>query len=173
MTREEKNQAIETLTEKLRGSNNVYFTDISNLNSERTSNLRRLCFRRDVKLVVVKNNLLKKAMHKSGRNYESLYNILKGSTSLMISASGNAPAMLIKEFRKDSDRPVLKGAYVEETVYVGDEQLEALIHIKSKNELIADIIFLLQSPARNVISALQSGGHTLSGIVKTLSDRLE
>jgi large subunit ribosomal protein L10 len=171
MTREEKNQAIETLTEKLRESNNVYFTDISNLNSERASNLRRLCFRRDVKLMVVKNTLLKKAMHKSGRDYESLYDILKGSTSLMISASGNAPAMLIKEFRKDSDKPVLKGAYVEETVYVGDEQLEALIHIKTKNELIAGIIFLLQSPAHNVISALQSGKHKLSGIVKTLSDR--
>jgi large subunit ribosomal protein L10 len=171
MTREEKNQMIETLTDQLQNSPNVYFADISNLNSEKTTNLRRLCFKRDVKLMVVKNTLLKKAMQKAGKDYESLYDILNGSTSLLISATGNAPARLIQEFRKDSDKPILKGAFVEEMVYIGDDQLEALANIKTKNEMVADIISMLQSPLRQVIIALQSGGHNLTGILKSLSER--
>jgi large subunit ribosomal protein L10 len=171
MTREEKNQMIETLTGQLQNNTNVYFADISNLNSEKTTNLRRLCFKRDVKLLVVKNTLLKKAMKKTGKDYESLYDVLKGSTSLMISPTGNAPARLIQEFRRDSDKPILKGAFVEEMVYIGDDQLDSLANIKSKKELIADVVYMLQSPLHKVIMALQSSGHNLSGILKTLSDR--
>jgi large subunit ribosomal protein L10 len=171
MTREEKNQMIETLTGELQNNNNVYFADISNLNSEKTTSLRRLCFKRDVRLLVVKNTLLKKAMQKAGKDYESLYDVLNGNTSLMFSSSSNAPARLIREFRRESDKPILKGAYVEEMVYIGDDQLDALANIKTKNEMIADIVYLLQSPLQRVMMALQSSGHNLSGILKTLSER--
>ena len=171
MTREEKSQVIEVLTAQLTEGNIIYLADISGLNALDTSNLRRACFKANVKLAVVKNTLLEKAMEKSDKDFGELPEILKGNTSLMISDTGNAPAKVIKEFRKKSKKPLLKGAYVEEAIYVGDDQLDALVNIKSKEELIGDIIGLLQSPAKNVISALQSGGNTLTGILKTLSEK--
>jgi large subunit ribosomal protein L10 len=171
MRKEKKNQLVDSIVEQLNNSPTIYITDISDLNAETTSNLRRLCFKRDIKLVVVKNTLLKRAMEKSDKNLEELYVALKGSTSLMFAEAGNAPAKLIKEFRKKADRPYLKGAYVEEVSYLGNDQLEMLINIKSKNELIADLIALLQSPAKQVISGLQSGGQKLTGILKALSEK--
>ncbi len=174
MKKSEKNQLIDILTEQLNQSSNIYVADISNLDAENTSDLRRLCFKNDIKLTVVKNTLLKRAMEKSEKNLDDLYEILQGPSSLMFSEAGNAPAKLIKEFRKiTKDRPLLKGAYVEESTYLGDDQLETLVNIKSKNELIGDVIALLQSPAKNVISALQSSGQTLTGILKTLSEKSE
>ena len=171
MTREEKSQVIEVLTSKLTEGNIIYLADISGLNALDTSNLRRACFKANVKLAVVKNTLLEKAMAKSDKDFGELPEVLKGNTSLMFSETGNAPAKVIKEFRRKSDKPVLKGAYIAEAIYVGDDQLDTLVNIKSKEELIGDIIGLLQSPAKNVISALQSGGNKLSGILKTLSEK--
>jgi large subunit ribosomal protein L10 len=171
MRKEDKSQLIETLTEDLKAAKYLYITDISDMNVENTSKLRRLCFKREVKLVVVKNTLLHKAMEKSGKDFGTLYDVLKGHTSIMIAEQGNVPAKLIKEFRKTSAKPLLKGAYVEEMIFIGDNKLEALMAIKTKNELIADVIALLNSPAKNVISALQSGGQKISGVLKTLSER--
>jgi len=171
MTREEKAQVIENLTATLAENNTIYLADISGLNASTTSNLRRACFKADVKLSVVKNTLLSKAMEKSDKDFGELSSTLKGNTSLMFAEVSNAPAKIIKNFRKKSDKPVLKGAYIEEAVYVGDNQLDTLVLIKSREELIGDIIGLLQSPAKNVISALQSGGNKLSGIIKTLSEK--
>jgi len=171
MTREEKSQVIEELTVELADNSNIYLTDISGLNAGTTSNLRRACFKADVRLAVVKNTLLEKAMEASDRDFGELPTTLKGNTSVMYSETGNAPAKVIKAFRKKSDKPLLKGAFIEETVYIGDEQLDMLVDIKSKEELIGDIIGLLQSPAKNVISALQSSGGKLSGILKTLSQK--
>ena len=171
MTREEKSQVIVDLTAQLTDNSVIYVADISGLNAEATSNLRRACFKADVQLAVVKNTLLTKAMENSEKEFGELPSILKGNSSILLSETGNAPAKIIKEFRKKSDKPVLKGAYIEEAVYLGDDQLETLVNIKSKEELLGDIIGLLQSPAKNVISALQSSGQTLSGIVKTLSER--
>ena len=171
MTRQEKAQVITDLTTLLNDNNIVYLTDISGLNASNTSNLRRACFKANVSLSVVKNTLLAKAMEQVEKDFGELPEILKGNTSIMIAEVGNAPAKVIKEFRKKTDRPILKGAYIEEAVYIGDEQIDALVSIKSKEELIGDIISLLQSPAKNVISALQSGGGKLSGILKTLSEK--
>lgn len=171
MKKEEKDQIIDVLVNDLQSSNYIYLTDISNLNVEKTNELRRLCFKRNVKLRVVKNTLLKKAMEKSERDFSELFDALRGPTSLMIGDAGNIPARLIKEFRKAGDRPLLKGAYIEEMCFIGDNQLDALIAIKSKNEIIGDIIGMLQSPAQNVISALQSSGNKLGGILKTLSEK--
>lgn len=173
MLREEKNQIIDTLAEKLANNNNIYITDVSELNVEKTNDLRRSCFNKDVELLVVKNTLLIKAMEKTNKDFDDLYEVLKGPTSLMFSNVNNLPAKIIKTFRKTSNKPILKGAFVEETTYIGDEQLDALVNIKSKNELIADVIALLQSPAKNVISALQSGGNTIVGVLKTLSEKPE
>ncbi len=171
MTREEKSQVIQDLTAQLADTNTIYLADISGLDAITTSNLRRACFKADVQLAVVKNTLLEKAMEASDKDFGELPEVLKGNTSLMIAEASNAPAKVIKEFRKKSDKPLLKGAYVEEAVYVGDDQLDALVNIKSREELIGDIIGLLQSPAKNVVSALQSGGSKLSGILKTLSEK--
>lgn len=173
MKKEEKNQLIESMVDKLKEANIFYLTDISELNVETSGRLRRLCFKRNVELQMIKNTLLRKAMERSGKEFEPFYSILNGSTSIMFSDVANDPALLIQEFRKKSPKPILKGAWVEETAYLGDDQLSALASIKSKNELVADLIALLQSPAKNVISALQSGGSKLSGIVKTLSERPE
>ncbi len=155
MTREEKSQVIETLTAQLSDNANIYLADISGLNAGNTSNLRRACFKAGVQLAVVKNTLLKKAMESSDKDFGELTGILKGNTSLMFSETGNAPAKVIKEFRKKSDKPLLKGAYIQESIYVGDNQLDSLVDLKSKDELIGEIIGLLQSPAKNVISALK------------------
>jgi large subunit ribosomal protein L10 len=174
MTRNEKSAVIENLTTVLADNNVIYLADISDMNAEDTSALRRACFKANVKLAVVKNSLLEKAMDNTDKDFGDLKSVLKGNTSLMISETGNAPAKVIKEFRKKKkEKPVLKGAYIEEAIYVGDQNLDALESIKSKEELIGDIITLLQSPAKNVVSALQSGGSKLSGIVKTLSERAE
>jgi large subunit ribosomal protein L10 len=173
MTREEKNQFIDSLAEQLTNNNNFYIADISDLNSESTTKLRRLFISKQIQLQVVKNTLLRKAMEKSERDFEGFYEILTGPTSIMFTDAGNVPAKLIKEFRKTSDRPILKGAFIEEMTYIGDDQLDFLVAIKSKNELIAEVIALLQSPVRNVMGALQSGGNTISGLVKTLSERPE
>ncbi|MBC8883240.1 50S ribosomal protein L10 [Flavobacterium piscinae] len=171
MTREEKSRVIEDLTAQLADTNVVYIADISNLNAETTSNLRRACFKAGIQLNVVKNTLLEKAMEASSNDYGDLPSILKGNTSIMIAENGNAPAKIIKEFRKKSDKPILKGAYIHQAVFIGDNQLDALIALKSKEEVIGEIIGLLQSPAKNVISALKSGGGKIAGIVKTLSER--
>jgi len=171
MKKEDKNQFIETLTQKLNESNTLYFADVSSMNAEITSQLRRLCFRRNIQLQVVKNTLLKKAMEQSNKDFSPLYDILKENTSIMFSESANEPAKLIKEFRKKSDKPILKGAYVMEMHFIGDDQLDTLVAIKSREELIADIVALLQSPMCNVLSGLQSGGSKLAGVLKTLSEK--
>ena len=171
MTREEKSQVIQDLTAQLADNANIYIADISGLNAGATSDLRRACFKANVKLAVVKNTLLEKAMEASDKDFGDLPTTLKGNTSVMYSETGNAPAKVIKAFRKQSEKPLLKGAFIEEAIYVGDDQLDTLVDIKSREELIGDIVGLLQSPAKNVISALKSGGNTLSGLVKTLSER--
>ena len=171
MTREEKSQVIETLTAQLSDNANIYLADISGLNADTTTNLRRACFKAGIQLAVVKNTLLKKAMESSDKDFGELTEILKGNTSLMFSETGNAPAKVIKEFRRKSDKPLLKGAFIQESIYVGDDQLDNLVNLKSKDELVGEIIGLLQSPAKNVISALKSGGNTIAGLVKTLSER--
>jgi large subunit ribosomal protein L10 len=171
MRREDKNAIIDSLAERLKEYSHFYLTDTAELNAADTSDLRRKCFENDIKLVVVKNTLLKRALEQSGLNLEELYPVLKGTTSVMFANSGNSPAKLIKEFRKQHDKPVLKGAYVQESIYLGDNMLEALVSIKTKKELIGDIILLLQSPAKNVISALQSGGNTIHGVLETLSKK--
>ena len=171
MTREEKSQVIEALTAELAESSNFYLTDLSGLNAGMTSQLRRACFKANVRLSVVKNTLLEKAMEASEKDFGELPSTLKGNTSVMYSETGNAPAKVIKAFRKKSEKPFLKGAYIEEAVYIGDDQLDLLVDIKSKEELIGEIIGLLQSPAKNVVSALQSSGGKLSGIIKTLSQK--
>jgi len=156
MTREEKSIAIEDLTAQLAGTNIVYVSDISGLNAETTSNLRRACFKAGIKLEVVKNTLLAKAMEASANDYGDLPSVLTGNSAIFIADVANAPGKIIKDFRKKSDKPVLKGAYINSEIYIGDDQLDALATIKSKEELIGEIIGLLQSPAQRVISALQN-----------------
>ena len=171
MTKEEKQSAINDLSETLDSNGVIYITDISELDAMATSSLRRQCFAKDIKLSVVKNTLLKKAMENvKDKDLSELYDILPGPTAIMISEVGNAPAKLIKDFRKKSDKPILKGAFVEEMVFIGDDQLKTLVDIKSKDELIGEVIGLLQSPAKNVLSALTSSKSTIAGIVKTLSE---
>ena len=170
MTREEKSKVIEKLTAELAENTNIYMTDVSGLNASETSKLRRACFKANIKLSVVKNTLLSKAMESTVKDFGNLNGVLVGNTALMYSEVGNSPAKLIKQFRKKSERPLLKGASIEDSVYVGDDQIEFLANIKSREELIGEIITILQSPAKNVISALQSSGSTISGVLKTLSE---
>ena len=175
MTKEEKIQAIDKLTDLLAESKNVYLADISGMDAEQTSKLRRLCFSKGVQLQVVKNTLLKKAMESCGKDFNELYDVLKGNTSMLLSETANAPAKAITEYlkkNKNAEKPLFKGAHVEESVYSAD-QLEILETLKSKEELIGEIITLLQSPAKNVISGLQSGGSTLAGLMKTLEERAQ
>ncbi len=173
MRKEEKKALIDSMSVQLAETSNLYLTDISGMNAEDTSNLRRLCFKYGITMRVVKNTLLQKAMDAADRDFNELYEVLKGNTAVMFTETGNAPAKLIKEFRKKSERPILKAAYIEEMTYIGDEQLDFLVAIKSREELIADVIALLQSPVKNVMGALQSGGHKLSGILETLSEKSE
>ena len=173
MRKEDKQVLIDSILSELKACPNFYLTDVSDLNAEKTSQLRRQCFNSGVKMIVVKNALLHKAMQQMEKDYEGLYDVLKGSTALMLCETGNAPAKLIKNFRKTSDRPILKGAFIEECCYIGDDMIDALCNVKSKNDLIADVIVLLQSPMKNVISGLQSGGQKLSGVLETLSERPE
>lgn len=171
MTREEKSHVIQDLTAQLTDNTNIYLTDISGLSAGLTSDLRRACFKANISMAVVKNTLLEKAMEASDKEFGDLPTVLKGNTSVMYSETGNAPAKVIKAFRKKSEKPLLKGAFIEEAIYVGDDQLDTLVDIKSKEELIGDVISLLQSPAKNVVSALKSGGSTIAGLIKTLSEK--
>jgi large subunit ribosomal protein L10 len=171
MTKQEKIQEIEDLTTEISAVKNLYLTDIAGLDAVQTTALRRACFNANIKLSVVKNTLLAKAMDASEKDFGELQSVLKGNTSLMFSEAGNSPAKLIKDFRKKSDKPLLKGAYIEESIYIGDDQIDFLESIKSKDELIGEVITILQSPAKNVILALQSGVSNISGILKTLSER--
>jgi len=171
MTREEKDQIIGSLVEQINNYKNFYLTDTAGLNAEATIQLRRLCFQKEVKVIVVKNSLLRKAFERIGTDYEELYGSLVNTTSVLFSTEASVPAKLIKEFNKKNAKPVLKGAYVQESVFIGAQQLETLASIKSKEEMIGEVIAILQSPAKNVLSALQSGKNILAGVVKTLSER--
>lgn len=172
MKKEDKALIIENITETIKSYAGFYLVETAGLDAEKTGALRRACFEAGVKLMVVKNSLLHKALESMEGDYSELYPVLKGSTSLICTNVGNAPAKLLKDFvKKDDVLPALKGAYVEETIYVGADQLDALAAIKSKNELIADVIALLQSPAKNVVSALQSGANKLHGVLETLSHK--
>ena len=173
MKKEDKVIAINALAEKFNQYKNIYVTDINSLNAQRTSDLRRMLFKNGITLEVAKNTVIRKAFEKSGRDFGALVDTLKGNSALMFCEDMKAPAKAIKEFRKKDTIPALKGACIDVDVFIGDNQLDALIALKSKNELIGDIIYMLQSPAQNVISALQSGGSTIAGVVKTLSERPE
>jgi len=172
MNREEKAQYIDDLAAELSAATILYLTDTADLTVETVNNLRRRCFQSNISLKVVKNTLLKKAMDRvEGKNYGELTTLLKGSTSIMISQEANAPARLIQEFRKKNQKPILKGAYIEEAIFVGDNQLVTLESMKSKEELIGEIVGLLQSPAKNVMSGLKGAGGKIAGILKTLEER--
>lgn len=172
MRKEQKAVIIDQIVETLQAYSCFYLVETNGLNAEKTSELRRACAKADVKMYAVKNTLLQKALERIDGDYSELYGSLKGATTLMCANVGNAPAKLIKDFVKKGDTlPALKAAYVEETVYVGADQLDALCAIKSKSELIADVVALLQSPAKNVVSALTSGGSKLHGILETLSKK--
>ena len=173
MTREEKQTTIEELKVKIDNHDFFYFTDSSTLNVADINNFRRQCFQNNIEFHVVKNTLVKKAMEASEKNYEELYEILKGPTAIMFTTTSNAPAKVLKEFREKHDKPVLKAAYIDADIFKGDDQINSLASLKSREELIGDVIGLLQSPAKNVISALRSGGQKLSGILKTLSEKSE
>ncbi|MDX9695015.1 MAG: 50S ribosomal protein L10 [Bacteroidales bacterium] len=173
MKREEKDIIVNDLVVQLNNATHFYLADASELNAETTSLLRRKCFESNIKMLVVKNTLLKRALEISEYKVEELYKVLEGPTAIMFTETGNAPAKLIKEFRKANAKPILKGAYVEESVYVGDDQLDALVNVKSKEELLGDLIALLQSPMRTVISQLKSGNNILAGVMETLSDKKE
>jgi large subunit ribosomal protein L10 len=171
MRREEKEVIIDNLAQRLDETKHFYLTDISSLNAEQTSNLRRKCFEKEVSLLVVKNTLLHQAMEKSEGDFNDLYDVLKDSTSIMFCETGNIPAKLIKEFRKTMEKPLLKAAFVEESIDIGDDQLEALSNIKSKDELLGDLLMLLQSPATNLVSALASSSNKMAGALLTLSEK--
>ena len=171
MNKEEKVQAVEELKGQLADYKSIYLPDIAGLNAVQTSKLRRECFNSNVKLSVVKNTFLERAMTESENDFGELKDLLKGNTTIMLSAIGNSPAKVIKKFRKDGDKPILKGAFVDEAIYIGDENIEALFNLKSKEEVIGEIISLLQSPAKNVISALKSSSGKIAGLVKTLSEK--
>lgn len=170
MRKEDKNLIIAQLAETIKEYGHFYLIDATALNAAVTSNLRRSCFKAEVKMVLVKNSLLHKALESLEGDYSPLYGCLKGTTAVLFSTVANAPAKMLKSVAKDG-MPALKAAYAEESFYVGADQLDALVAIKSKNEVIADVIALLQSPAKNVISALQSGGNTIHGVLKTLGER--
>ncbi len=172
-SREEKERIVELLQDRFSESANFYLADMSQLSVNDTNTFRKRCYEEGIHVQVVKNNLIKKALENANITDENLHEIIKGPSSVMFADNINAPAKIIQEFRKTHDRPVLKGAYVEETLYVGDDQLETLAALKSREELIGDIVGILQSPMQNVVSALQSGGHKLSGLLKTLGEREE
>jgi large subunit ribosomal protein L10 len=171
MNREEKHELVSALQLKMQEFGNFYVADTSSLSVEKVNNIRRKCFESGIEMQVAKNSLIKKAIEGLEGDASEIYDALKGQSALLFSTSGNAPAKLIKALRKGSDKPVLKAAYIDSTVFVGDHFLDTLISLKSKEELIGDIIGLLQSPAKNVISALKSSGNKIAGIVKTLQER--
>lgn len=171
MKKSDKSNIIGSLTEQINLSTHFYLADIESLNAARTSDLRRLCNKQQVKLVVVKNKLLREAMKASNKEAKELYDVLKGNTSIMFCENPNTPAKLIKDFKKKNKLPILKGAYVQESVYIGENQLDVLVSIKSKKELLGEVIGLLQSPIKNVLGGLQSGGNIIHGVLKTLSEK--
>jgi large subunit ribosomal protein L10 len=171
MRKEEKHDVVLALTETIAEYGNFYITDTANLSVAKVNDIRRKCFDNGIKMQVAKNTLIRKAMEASQGDYSEIFDVLKGSSSILFSKTANAPAKLIKQLRKTGDKPVLKAAYIDSAVFIGDNQLDALVNLKSKEQLVADIIALLQSPAKNVISGLQSGGNKLAGIVKTLQER--
>ena len=172
MKREVKDTIIAELGEKLNEYQHFYLVDVTGLDAAATSDLRRKCFKNESKMVVVKNKLLRKALDASEVDYEPLYSSLKGNTAVLFSQVANKPAKLLKEYKKEGI-PALKAAYAEESLFVGADKLEELAALKSKAELIADVVALLQSPAKNVVSALQSGANTIHGVLKTLGERAE
>jgi len=171
MRKEEKQEIVQALTDQIKSYGNFYITDTADLTVAKINNIRRKCFEKGIIIQVAKNTLIAKALEAAGVDSEELKGVLKGASTILFSESGNAPAKLIKELRKEGDKPLLKGAYIDASVFVGDNQLDALVALKSKDELIGEIIGLLQSPAKNVVSALQSGGSTIAGLVKTLQER--
>jgi large subunit ribosomal protein L10 len=171
MNKEEKHDLVLALTEQMKEYGNFYITDTSDLTVEKVNIIRRKCFESDITMQVAKNSLIKKAMEAAGGDFSPIYDVLKGSSSILFSKSSTAPAKLIKQLRKKGEKPILKAAYIDSAIFIGDNQLDTLVNLKSKEQLIGEIIGLLQSPARNVISALQSGGNTIAGIVKTLQER--
>jgi len=171
MTKEEKHDLVLALTEQMKEYGNFYITDTSDLTVEKVNNIRRKCFESDITMQVAKNSLIKKAMEAAGGDFTPMYDVLKGSSSILFSKSSTAPAKLIKQLRKKGEKPILKAAYIDAAVFIGDNQLDTLINLKSREQLIGEIIGLLQSPAKNVLSALQSGGNTIAGVVKTLQER--
>ena len=174
MKKEVKDTIIVELGQKLKEYPHFYLVDVTGLNAEDTSALRRKCFKSEIKMVVVKNKLLRKAFEAADVDFEPLYDSLKGNTAVMFTTTANVPAKLLKEYKdKKKDIPALKAAYAEEGIYVGADKLNELAAIKSKNEVIAEIVALLQSPAKNVVSALQSGANTIHGVLKTLGERPE
>ncbi len=172
MTKEEKEAEILELKEKFAQNPNFYITDTTSLTVAKVNAIRRKCFEQGITLRVAKNTLIRKALESTGNDYTPLFDVLKGSSTLMFAEKGNAPAKLIKEFRKTSDKPILKGASINMAFFIGDSQLDTLDTLKSKEQLVGEIIGLLQSPAKNVISALKSGGATIAGVLKTLEERL-
>ena len=171
MKKTDKSALIKELSENINEYSHFYVTDTLGLNASQTSDLRRACFNKDIKMMVAKNTLFQLALEQSEKQVEGMEEAFKGTSAVLFCNTGNAPTKLIKEFQKATEKPVLKGAYVEESVYMGSDQLEALSTIKSKEELLGDVIGLLQSPAKNVISALQSGGTKIHGILQTLSEK--
>ncbi|MEC3881095.1 50S ribosomal protein L10 [Parapedobacter sp. 10938] len=171
MKREEKQEIVNALTEQIKSYGNFYITDTADLSVAKVNGIRRKCFDKGIAIQVAKNTLIQKALVAAGVDSEELIGVLRGSSTMLFSETGSAPAKLIKELRKEGDKPVLKGAYIDASVFIGDNQVDTLSKLKSKQELIGDIVGLLQSPAKNVVSALQSGGNTLSGLVKTLQER--
>jgi large subunit ribosomal protein L10 len=171
MRKEEKHEVVQALAEQFRSYGNFYIADTANLTVEKVNVIRRKCFEQGIEVKVAKNTLIRKALEDAGIVSDEITGVLKGSSTLFFSETGNAPAKLIKDLRKTSDKPVLKGAYIDSAVFIGDNQLDVLTKLKSREELVGEIIGLLQSPAKNVVSALQSGGNTLAGLVKTLQER--
>jgi large subunit ribosomal protein L10 len=171
MRKEEKQEIVQALAEQIKSFGNFYIADTADLSVEKINGIRRKCFEQGIIMQVAKNTLIEKALIEAGVESEEIASVLKGASTIFFSEVGNAPAKLIKQLRKEGDKPLLKGAYIQETAFVGDNQLDALVNLKSKNELIADVIAALQSPAKNVISALQSSGNTVSGLLKTLEQR--
>ena len=171
MNKEEKYELVLALTEQMKEYGNFYITDTSNLTVAKINDIRRQCFQSEITMKVAKNSLIKKAMEAAGGDYTPIFDVLKGSSSILFSKSATAPAKLIKQLRKKSDKPILKAAYIDSAIFIGDNQIDTLIKLKSKEQLIGEVIGLLQSPAKNVISALQSGGNTIAGLVKTLQER--
>jgi len=171
MNKEEKHDLVIALTEKMKEYGNFYITDTSDLTVAKINDIRRKCFETDIMMQVAKNSLIKKAMEAAGGDFSPIYDVLKGSSSILFSKSSTAPAKLIKQLRKKGEKPILKAAYIDSAIFIGDNQLDTLINLKSKEQLVGEIIGLLQSPAKNVISALQSGGNIIAGVVKTLQER--